>query len=101
MAPVGYVYKGRFLSPDEYYAAKAADAPKRSHLSKPMIASDNIELRSQTDGKMYTSKAALRAEYRRAGVIEVGNEKQNRPATKEYVPQGVRDDVRQAIARHK
>ncbi|MEM9523592.1 MAG: hypothetical protein AAF982_06310 [Pseudomonadota bacterium] len=40
-----------------------------------MISSDTIApLMSMTNGRMYDSKSALRAEYRRAGVIEVGND---------------------------
>lgn len=100
MAPIGKIYKGRYYDYEDYLRVIEEDAPKRSHLSTPMIASDNIEVRSQTDGKMYTSKSALRAEYRRAGVVEVGTEK-FRPAANDYKPEGVRDDLRQAIARHK
>ncbi len=47
----------------------------RSHLSAPMIALDTMEpVRSMLDGKLYDSKAALRATYKQAGVTEVGND---------------------------
>jgi hypothetical protein len=31
-------------------------------------------VRSMTDGQMYDSKSALRKQYKRAGVVEVGND---------------------------
>jgi len=100
MAAIGKIYKGRYLDIEEYVSAVAKDAPQRSHLSTPMISNDNIEVRSQTNGRMYTSKSALRAEYRRAGVTEVGNEKMS-SKPRDYKPEGVRDDLRKALARHK
>lgn len=49
--------------------------PKRSHLPAPMINSDTMsEVQSMHDGKVYTSKSALRATYRAAGLEEVGND---------------------------
>lgn len=100
MAAIGKIYKGRYLEIDEYHRVVAADAPDRSHLPSPMISNDSIEVLSQTNGKMYTSKSALRAEYRRAGVTEVGNAiMSSKP--REYKPEGVRDDLRKAFARHK
>lgn len=56
---------------------------KRSDLPTPHIASDNIEVRSMVDGRVYTSKAALRASYRAKGYAEVGNE----DVTKHIKPQ--------------
>lgn len=48
----------------------------RSDLAMPMVMQDSMApVQSMTNGKYYDSKAALRAEYRRAGVVEVGNEK--------------------------
>ena len=44
-------------------------------LAAPRIATDTMgPVQSMTNGKMYDSKSALRAEYRRAGVVEVGND---------------------------
>lgn len=50
---------------------------KRSHLPAPRIASDHMDpVQSQLDGRLYDSKSALRATYRQAGMIEVGNDPQ-------------------------
>jgi hypothetical protein len=95
---IGYIYQGRYMPADEYYAAKAQEQRPRSGLPAPRIIQDGIEMTSMLDGKTYTSKSALRATYRANGVEEVGNEKLTRPATREYRPEGVRDDVRRAIA---
>lgn len=47
----------------------------RSQLSAPMLIADSMEpVKSQLDGKYYDSKAALRATYKAAGVVEVGND---------------------------
>lgn len=44
-------------------------------LPAPRISGDTMKpVMSMTDGKMYDSKSAIRAEYKRAGVIEVGND---------------------------
>jgi hypothetical protein len=51
------------------------DVVAKSGLSAPMLTLDTMDpVQSQTNGKMYDSKAALRAEYKRAGVVEVGND---------------------------
>jgi hypothetical protein len=62
---------GQLVPRDEYYARRPA--PARGSLPAPMVIGDNIELRSMTDGQMYTSKAALRRAYRQQGYIEVGD----------------------------
>jgi hypothetical protein len=46
-----------------------------------MIIGDTVEIKSMVDGKIYTSKAALRASYRARGYAEVGNE-ELKPAPK-------------------
>lgn len=47
----------------------------RSGLSAPMINADTMEpVQSQLDGKMYDSKSELRATYKAAGMVEVGND---------------------------
>jgi hypothetical protein len=47
----------------------------RSDLPCPRIMSDHMEpVQSMLDGKMYDSKSALRATYRQAGCVEVGND---------------------------
>lgn len=48
---------------------------KRASLPSPMLNLDTMpETQSMLDGKFYTSKSALRATYRAAGVTEVGND---------------------------
>ena len=71
------------------------DKPARSDLPFPMIMSDQIELKSMVDGRIYTSKAALRASYREKGYVEVGNEAL-KPAPK---PKPDRKAVRDALGR--
>jgi hypothetical protein len=49
--------------------------PARSDMPIPFVASDTMEpVQSMVDGKFYTSKAVLRASYKAAGVVEVGND---------------------------
>ncbi len=52
------------------------DPPKRSGLAGPACISDTMEqgVQSMLDGKIYSSKSALRATYRQAGVTECGND---------------------------
>ncbi|MEH6743899.1 hypothetical protein [Hyphomonas sp.] len=48
---------------------------QRSDLAAPMLIRDNIEpVRSMLDGQLYDSKSTLRATYKQAGVVEVGND---------------------------
>lgn len=52
-------------------------APARSFLPCPHIIGDVMEpVQSMLDGKYYTSKSALRATYKKAGCVEVGNDPQ-------------------------
>lgn len=49
--------------------------PNRSQLPCPMVIRDHMEpIQGMHDGKIYTSKAALRKSYREGGYIEVGND---------------------------
>ena len=68
--------RGELVDADEYYsAAYQARYHARSELSAPSFIRDGMEpVQSMLDGKMYDSKAALRATYRAAGVVEVGND---------------------------
>lgn len=51
-------------------------------LATPMFIPDTMRpVQSQTDGRVYDSKHMLRREYRRAGVVEVGNDAQHTRAT--------------------
>lgn len=74
----------------------------RSVLPGPMIISDQIELQAQHDGKMYTSKSALRRSYRQKGYVEVGNEWLNKDFSKpapKVDRKAVHAAVRKAAAR--
>ncbi len=76
----------------------------RSDFPSPMIMNDSTEpLRSMADGKIYTSKSAMRATYRPSGnprgmaFEEVGNEPP-RPAP---LPKPDRKAIRESIERGK
>jgi len=64
----------------------------------PMIIADSMApVQSMLDGKLYDSKAALRATYRAAGVTEVGNDPAMlRPKPK---PKPDRQAVKAAVGR--
>lgn len=71
--------RGTFVLRDGELVPKHLAAPlgprgPRSHLSRPMVISDGCEFRSMADGKIYTSKAAYRADLRARGLDEVGND---------------------------
>jgi len=66
-----------FKLPDgrEVYRKVPKPNTKRSGLSAPLLIRDDMDpVQSQLDGKMYDSKSALRATYKSAGVVEVGND---------------------------
>lgn len=86
---------GQNVPKDQYYARKH-NQRIHSHLATPQIIHDGMgAVQSMTDGRMYDSKAALRAEYKRAGVVEVGNE-QPKPFKK---PRPDRKEIRAAVER--
>ena len=70
--------------------------PKRSSLPCPRLASDVMDpVQSQVDGRMYDSKSAIRAHYKQAGVIEVGNDPaRHKPFQK---PRVTRQDVKRSV----
>lgn len=48
---------------------------KRSDIPSPIIIQDGMDpVQSQLDGQFYDSKSQLRATYKQAGVVEVGND---------------------------
>lgn len=75
---------GTWLDPEEHarrysdYEERAFQRrPSQGQICAPMIIRDTQPaLRSMTNGKIYDSKSEMRKEYKRAGVEEVGNEKQ-------------------------
>ncbi|WP_299830679.1 hypothetical protein [uncultured Roseobacter sp.] len=74
-----------WLDADEYdrryaYHEEMAFQRKTSQgeLCAPMVISDTQSaLQCMTNGKYYDSKSEMRKEHKRAGVVEVGNEKQS------------------------
>ncbi len=71
-----------WLDPDEY-DRRMADREERLFQKRanqgepcaPMVITDGMEpVRSMTNGRIYDSKSSIRAEYRRAGVIECGTD---------------------------
>lgn len=77
--------------------------PKRSSLPMPMLALDTMApVQSQATGKVYDSKAALRAEYKQLGMVEVGNDparlrKPKREKTPDHV---ISQAIDKAAGRH-
>ncbi|MGO7535399.1 hypothetical protein [Rhizobium leguminosarum] len=67
----------------------------QSDLPAPHFVSDSIDIQSMHDGRHYTSKAKLRSAYRRAGVVEIGNEKPQ-PIEK---PKTDRNEIRKELRR--
>jgi hypothetical protein len=78
---------------------------RQGELCAPMVINDGMDgVQSQTDGKVYDSKHALRREYRRAGVIEVGNDvkmKRDKPTRDEKDRNGraIKDTIGRAFNR--
>jgi len=73
----------------------------RAENTAPAVIDDSIPggIESMVDGKIYDSKAALRAHYRRAGVVEKGNDhvylkKEHWSETEEYQRRLEEDSVR-------
>lgn len=69
-----YVYDkstGQIVERNLYYATRPPVA--RSSLPTPMVITDNVEVKSMVDGRIYTSKRALRRSYREQGYTEVGD----------------------------
>lgn len=78
------------------------EVPQRSDLPAPMVITDTMApVQSMATGKMYDSKAGIRAEYKALGMVEVGNDPQ-RFARKEKPKidrQAIKDTVLKAAAR--
>jgi hypothetical protein len=68
-----------------------------------MVMSDTMDsVQSMVDGRFYTSKAKIRASYRAAGVIEVGNDPARlRPKAKTKPDRkAIRQSIEKAFAQH-
>ncbi|WP_106797291.1 hypothetical protein [Rhizobium sp. H4] len=72
----------------------------RSDLPAPHFVSDSIDIRSMHDGRRYTSKAKLRAEYRSAGVEEIGNEKPQPIEKPKADRKAIRNELRRVYAEY-
>lgn len=94
---VGGIVNGRFLIGNDYFAARDIERA-RSSLPAPTVIGDSIELKSMVDGKVYTSKAALRASYRAKGYVEVGNERLDPPAKPKPNRKAIRDSAARALS---
>lgn len=100
MARETYVFDqatGELVDRDAYYSRKAS--AKRSNLSAPMVIGDCVEVKSMVDGKVYTSKAALRQSYRARGYAEVGNEELKPPPKPKPDRKAISESVGKAFAR--
>lgn len=100
---MSYVYDPSLgeVVPRHEYAARQA-APKRSHLPSPRIVTDAmVPVQSMLDGQLYDSKSALRATYKAAGVVEIGNDSSRlKPRQKPKIDrQSVKTSIERATAR--
>lgn len=75
-------------------------AMNRSAHPGPMLIRDQMApVRSMLDGKMYDSKRALRATYRAAGVVEVGNDSSVTAPKKKTPVRPKKEDVAATVSR--
>jgi hypothetical protein len=87
----------------QVYRKVPGPARNRSALPAPMLNLDTMDpVQSMVDGKLYTSKSALRDSYRHAGVVEVGNDpaRLKKPSKPKPDRKGIKDAVERAKARH-
>ena len=72
----------------------SARADVRSNLAAPHFITDQLgELVGQHDGKVYTSKSALRASYRQNGLEELGNDAPREPVEKPNWNKVTQDEI--------
>lgn len=90
--------KGELVDADEYCRPNL----KRSNLPAPGIIGDIMEpVQSMLDGRMYDSKSHLRRTYKRAGVLEVGNDPQRHKPFQRPKPdkRGIKTSIEKAEAK--
>jgi hypothetical protein len=88
--------EGRLIPAAEFHVKHASRA--RSALPTPMLIPDHMDpVQSMLDGKLYDSKAALRATYRAAGVEEVGNDSSVMAPKPYKKPRPDRKEIRAAV----
>jgi hypothetical protein len=82
------------------HGSRPAHHARASHSCPAVISDTMAPVRSMLDGRLYDSKAALRATYKKAGVIEVGNDPAiHRKAGRRPDRRAIRDSVDRAFAR--
>lgn len=89
-----WIVTGTGLVPAEEYCRPT---PNRSLLPAPHLMRDEMPpTQSMASGKMYESKSAIRTEYKRLGVREVGNDVPTAPPAPKR-PR--REDIKAAVGR--
>ena len=69
-----------------------------SDIPSPMLSLDTMDpVQSQLDGKMYDSKSRLRATYKAAGMVEVGNDSSVTDPKPYKRPKVKREDVKASV----
>jgi hypothetical protein len=82
------------LVPAEEYVRPT---PNRSTLPAPHVLTDTMPpVQSMASGRIYESKSAIRAEYKRLGLREVGNDV---PMTPPAPKRPRREDIKAAVGR--
>lgn len=97
-------FLGQTVTDAEYAALKAhyeeiafQRKASQGQLCAPMVISDTQPgLMSMTNGQMYDSKSEMRKEYKRAGVVEVGNDVPTKKAKPTYMERAAEKKKRQA-----
>jgi hypothetical protein len=91
---VKWIVTGTGLVPAEEYVRPT---PNRSTLPMPHVMTDTMPpVQSMASGRMYDSKSAIRAEYKRLGMTEVGNDV---PMTPPAPKRPRREDIKAAVGR--
>ena len=65
--------------------------------SSAYVMNDISAYKSPLDGSIISSRSAHKLHKREHGVIEVGNEKLDRPCIKDYQPENIREDLKRTI----
>jgi len=65
--------------------------------SSAYVMDDMQAYRSPLDGSIINSRSDHKQHKRKHGVIEVGNEKLDKPMSKDYNPTGIREDMMRTI----
>jgi hypothetical protein len=91
---VKWIVTGTGLVPAEEYCRPT---PNRSTLPAPHLLRDEMPpVQSMASGRMYDSKSAIRAEYKRLGMVELGNDV---PMTPPAPKRPSRQDIKAAVGR--